>query len=37
LDKTLTQLDFEVVNCSGTVMSVLYAPVLTRSLIFSQL
>ena len=33
-DKTLVQLDFSVVNCSVAVMSVIYSPVLTRSLIF---
>jgi len=36
-DKTLAQPHFAVVNCSDAVMSMLYYPVLTRSLIFLQL
>ena len=36
-DKTLAQPHFAVVNCSDAVMSVLYSPVLTRSLMFLQL
>jgi len=36
-DKTLAQPHFAAVNCSGTVMSVFYSPVLKCNLIFLQL
>jgi len=36
-DEKLAQPHFAVANCSDTVMSVFYSPVLTCSLIFSQL
>jgi len=35
-DETLAQSHFAVVNCSDVVMSVIYIPVLTHSLIFLQ-
>jgi len=36
-NKTLTQPHFAVVNCSDSLMSVFYFPVLTRSLTYLQL
>jgi len=37
IDETLVQPHFAVVNCSDSVMSVVYSPVLTHSLTFLQL